>query len=31
MPVPQEINVFVALILATGKMPVPQEINVLVY
>ena len=30
MPVPQEINVFVGLISATGKMPVPQEINVFV-
>ncbi|WP_333331989.1 hypothetical protein [Microcoleus sp. T3_A4] len=30
MPVPQEINVFVGFISATGKMPVPQEINVFV-
>ncbi|MEG3967361.1 hypothetical protein QUA00_06985 [Microcoleus sp. T2B6] len=30
MPVRQEINVFVGLISATGKMPVPQEINVFV-
>jgi hypothetical protein len=30
MPVPQEINVLVALMPATGKMPVPQEVQVFV-